>query len=299
MEVEEDGLMGGPDGGSVKKFAWCTDIHLDFIDGPDDVGRVVDEFAEPLSKIDCDGVIISGDISLAQHIIRHLKILDRVIDKKVYFVLGNHDFYGGSFDDVRSEVAALCAGSNSLRYLTGAAPISLTPSTAIVGDDGWYDARYGDASTSPYVMTDWFRIFDYINAGAMRPGAWGARPDMGTVIALSRKFADAAAQRLLDAMRSAATSHQRVIVVTHIPPWTKVHRHDGKAATPASHPWYTSAATGRAIEMAAEEFSNVAFEVYCGHTHGRYDSRISKNVTCHVGGADYGMPAVTGFIGVE
>lgn len=283
----------------MKKFAWCTDIHLDFIDGPDDVGRVVDEFAVPLSELDCDGVIISGDISLAQHICRHLAILDKYVAKPIYFVLGNHDFYGGGFESVRRDVRKVCSDSQFLRYLTGAAAASLTSTTAIVGDDGWYDARHGEAETSPYVMTDWFRIHDYVNAGSMQVGAWGPRPHMGTVIAVSRGIADAAANRLLTAARAAATTHERVVIVTHIPPWTKVHRYGGKAATPASHPWYTSAATGKAIEAVAAEFPNVFFEVLCGHTHGAFKARISENIMCSVGGADYGLPVVSAMIGVQ
>lgn len=278
------------------KLAWCTDIHLDFIDRPDEVGRVHEEFAEPLSQVDCDGVVISGDLSLAEHVCRHLRILDTVVKKPVYFVLGNHDFYGGSFDVVRSEVRSTCAASTHLRYLTGTEPIVLSPKVALVGDDGWYDARHGNLSAANFVMSDWFRISDYISNGSMEPGPWGPRPHMGTIVSLSRKFADESADRLRAALRTAAASHETVIVVTHVPPWPKVHRHNGKTGSPATHPWYTSKATGDAIEDIAREFPRVKFEVFCGHTHGKFDARLGPNVVCHVGGSNYGEPSVAGFL---
>ena len=282
----------------MKKLAWCTDVHLDFLDGPDDVGRVHEEFAEPLSRVDCDGVVISGDISLAQHIVRHLNILDRIVGKPIYFVLGNHDFYGGAFDVVRGQVDELCSKSNGLRYLTGSDPVPLSDDVALVGDDGWYDARHGNLGASNFVMSDWFRISDYINAGAMEVGAWGPRPHMGIVVATSRKFADASAERLRASLRSAAATHPTVLVVTHIPPWPKAHRHNGKTGSPSTHPWYTSKASGDAIEEVAREFPKTRFEVFCGHTHGKFDARITSNIICHVGGADYGAPAIAGFIQV-
>lgn len=288
-------MAGRPE---VKKLAWCTDIHLDFLDGPDDVGRVHDEFAEPLSHVECDGIILSGDLSLAQHVVRHLGILDRIVGKPIYFVLGNHDFYGGSFQQVREDVRTRCSASTNLHYLTGADPVLLTDTVAIVGDDGWYDSRYGDVGASNLVMSDWFRISDYVNAGCMEVGAWGPRPHMGTVIAVSRKQADESADRLRIAMESAAESRSTVIVVTHVPPWPQVHRHNGKTGSPSAHPWYTSAATGRTIEEVAGKFPNVKFEVFCGHTHGKFDGRVLPNVVCHVGGSEYGSPSVAGFIQV-
>lgn len=278
----------------MKKLIWCTDIHLDFLDGPDDVGRVHEEFAEPLSKVECDGILLTGDISLAQHVGRHLNILGRIVNKPIYFVLGNHDFYGGSFSSVRDTVNILCEDSSNLKYLTGAGPISLTEKVALVGDDGWYDAGYGDPFRSPYVMSDWLRIHDYVAGGVKTYGMYGSGIDMGAVVGLSRKFAAAAAERMLAALSAAASSHETVIVLTHVPPWTKAHRHDGKAGSPAAHPWYTSKVMGHVIEEVAKTHPKVKFEVFCGHTHGKCDAKIRPNVKCHVGHSDYGSPGIAG-----
>lgn len=282
----------------MTKLAWCTDIHLDFLDGPDDVGRVHEEFAEPLSHLDCDGVLISGDVSLAPQVARHLAILDRVVDKPIYFVLGNHDFYGGSFDGVRADVRRACDGSRNLRYLTGSDPIPLTDDTVLVGDDGWYDAGHGDPFRSPYVMSDWLKIHDYIIGGARSFTGYGPPVDMGAVVGISRRIAAEAAERMHRALTAAADGWSTVVVVTHVPPWTKAHRHDGKSGSPMAHPWYTSKVMGHVIEEVARAHPKVKFEVFCGHTHGACDAKIRPNLKCHVGHSDYGAPSVAGVIQV-
>lgn len=280
----------------MRQLAWCTDIHLDFLEREGSTDKIVSDFALPLSKVECDGIVVSGDISLADDIVRHLRILDEVVNKPIYFVLGNHDFYGGSFEHVRKQVTDLCSTSDNLRYLTGAGSFSLSQEVAVVGDDGWYDAYCGDPLLSPFVMTDWFRISDYLQAGAMSTGAYGPRPHLGTIIALSRQFAAASADRLQVAARQAAESHSTVVIVTHVPPWSKVHRHNGKGGSIGTQPWYTSKLMGDAIEATAKDHPDVKFEVFCGHTHGAFSAPISNNVTCHVGGAEYGDPRVQGFL---
>lgn len=283
----------------MKRLAWCTDIHLDFLDKPGDDSRVARDFAEPLSRVDADGVIISGDISLSKDIVRHLTILDAVVGKPIYFVLGNHDFYGGSFEGVRSAVRDLCSSSKNLRYLTGTGLVSLSPKIALVGDDGWYDAYHGVPERTPYIMSDWFQIADYVDEGCMRVGMAGPRPHMPKIISLSRKIAFEAVERMRASLSSAAQSHETVAVLTHVPPWIAAHRHDGKGGSPLAHPWYTSKLMGDLIEEIALSHPRTKFEVFCGHTHGHHDVQISHNVNCHVGGADYGSPQIAGTITFE
>lgn len=284
------------EGDRVKQLAWCTDIHLDFLDGPGGSSGARTGFIEPLSQVECDGLLITGDISLAHMVTRHLQTLSATLKKPIYFVLGNHDFYGGSFEEVRNDVRELCNTSSNLKYLTGLDPIQLGPGVALVGDDGWYDAAYGDPQNSPYVMTDWIRIHDYLQTGAIMAGPFGARPNMGIVIGLSRKFAQLAADRMRRCLSSAAQTNKVVMVATHVPPWPQVHQHNGKTGDEATHPWYTSRIMGEVIEEIATAHPDVRFEVFCGHTHGKFDARLSSNIFCHVGGSQYGSPDVAGMI---
>jgi len=145
-------------------------------------------------------------------------------------------------------------------------------------------------------MTDWFRIGEFIDAGAasrvtgMYSG--GPRVNLGTVLSLARKFAERAARHVLDVGSRAAKDHNTVIVTTHIPPFEDAHVHNGVKGSPEAMPWYTSRFMGDALMQLAEEYPSVMFQVLCGHTHGRKSVEIRHNLACHVGGAEYGSPVV-------
>lgn len=272
------------------KLAWCSDIHLDFLDRTPD--EALETFIRPLSDVDCDAVMITGDIATSDCVISHLETMASVLNKPVYFVLGNHDFYGGSFDSVRTAVRKLVAARPNLKYLTGSRSVKLTPHTALVGDDGWYDAYHGDPARSPYVMTDWHRIEDYVNAGAMHvSGLYGdTSRNIGTVISISRRAAFDASERMSIALDEAARVRSTVVVATHVPPWPLSHPSSGKISSAATQPWYTSRMMGDAIEAAAVTHPDVKFEVFCGHVHGRSSTRILPNVNYNVAPAEYGSP---------
>jgi 3',5'-cyclic-AMP phosphodiesterase len=279
------------------KLTWATDVHLDFIDGPDETGRVDEEFAAPLSRVAGDGVVLSGDISLADSIVRHLRIIDRVVNKPIFFVLGNHDFYNGEIEAVRREVSQACAESRNLNYLTRSEPFLLTKKVALVGHDGWYDAYHGDAQGSPYVMSDWFKIMDFVNAGAFSSSRWsGNTVNKGIAIALARKLSNEAAVFIEEKATVAANSREVVVIVTHVPPFPEAHLHDGRSGSQHAMPWYTSKLMGDAILRVAAGHPNNRFEVFCGHTHSHCDTQVADNVFCHVGGSDYGNPRIAGTI---
>ena len=81
-----------------------------------------------------------------------------VLDMPIYFVLGNHDFYRGSVVGTRSALAEMISGSEHLVYLSQAGVVELTPSTALVGHDGWADARLGDFDGSEVILNDFLLI---------------------------------------------------------------------------------------------------------------------------------------------
>ncbi len=142
----------------MAKYAWATDIHLDHID--DDV-RLVD-FAKSLIVTEPSGIFITGDISVAPRLVYHLSVIERVCQRPVFFILGNHDFYGGEIEPIRKSMRDLSNLSQFLRYMPLSPYVALTPGTALVGHDGWYDAMYGDANRSKFFMNDWGAIKDFV-----------------------------------------------------------------------------------------------------------------------------------------
>src|SRR5579863_9143433 len=125
----------------MAKYAWATDVHLDFLG--EDNQRLI-QFGESLVKGDPTGVFLTGDISVAKKLVFHLSALERIVKRPVYFILGNHDYYGGNVDVVRKQMREVTNISPFLRYMQTMPYYSLSSSSAVVGHDGWYDALWGD-----------------------------------------------------------------------------------------------------------------------------------------------------------
>ncbi len=83
----------------MKRFVWSSDVHLDRMD----VGER-EEFKEYLQELAPDGFILAGDIGEADSVAGFLEDFCRTLSCPIYFVLGNHDFWGSSFEQVRTEI---------------------------------------------------------------------------------------------------------------------------------------------------------------------------------------------------
>lgn len=77
-------------------LTWLTDIHLNFLDYDE---RTV--FYQQIIKASGDAVVITGDICEAQSVAEVLMEMAQAVQKPIYFVLGNHDYYHGSVSQVR------------------------------------------------------------------------------------------------------------------------------------------------------------------------------------------------------
>ena len=82
------------------KLAWLTDIHLNLVGA--------DRLWELMVAVErsADIVAISGDIAESPSVSEYLARMARFIRKPIYFVLGNHDFYGGSVANTRKQVSS-------------------------------------------------------------------------------------------------------------------------------------------------------------------------------------------------
>lgn len=87
------------------KLTWITDVHLNFLEKDERI-----HFYHTLIATDSNGVMISGDIAEATSIELILKEMANATQKPIYFVLGNHDYYRGSVNDVRSKMTSIIKG---------------------------------------------------------------------------------------------------------------------------------------------------------------------------------------------
>jgi Icc protein len=257
------------------KLGWLSDIHLNFLDE-----AAARQFVAGLSSHDADAWIVSGDIGQADSVCKFLRSFAAFLRGKTYFTLGNHDFYGGSLAEVREEVRRLTKVAPQLVWLTEANPQFLDGAVALVGDDSWADARFGNARGTPVVLNDFCLIEEL--SGLTRANLVGTLNELG----------DAAAVRLAPKLERAAASSVCVVLATHVPPFREAAWHRGRLSDDDWAPWFSCRAVGETVLRCARSHPEVSFLVLCGHTHGSGVYSPVENVTVRTAEAEYGEPRV-------
>ena len=227
-----------------------------------------------------DAVLIGGDISEAPDLAQHLKEMARRLERPIYFVLGNHDFYRSSFEQVHSIARRLSQDEEHLTWLTEGGVVELTVHTALVGHDGWTDARFGDFENSDVILNDYFLIDDLSGLG--RSALRNKLQSLG----------DAAAASVQADLSQAIEIHRDVILLTHVPPFREACWYDGRISDDNYLPHFSCGAVGRALEDIMAARPNRHLTVLCGHTHGAGEAQIGGNMHVLTGEAKYGRPTI-------
>src|SRR5262245_5254933 len=135
------------------KLAWLTDIHLDHASS-----GVRETLYQSVRSSGADAVLLGGDTSTFPSLEQRLLELRDRGGLPVYFVLGNHDCYGGSIAAARALARRLTGAGKGLTWLGAADVLPLTERSALVGHDGWGDGGYGNAATTPIRLNDFLMI---------------------------------------------------------------------------------------------------------------------------------------------
>jgi len=267
---------------------WATDVHLDHLRAR----QAAFEFGRSLSREQpgAVGLIVTGDIAEAPSVERTLEDLASGFSRPLYFVLGNHDYYRGSFQVVDRAVAGTCRATKGLHWLHHEV-IVLADRVMLVGINGWYDAGYGDRNTD-LELTD-FTLIEELFA---------AQDDSREALlraCAERAFEQARMleQRLDDLVERERPQH--IVVATHVPPFQAAAWHEGKPSDDRWAPFFSNKALGDVLLRCAERHSPIDYTVLCGHTHGSGTYHARGNLTVHTGRAQYGAPELAGFLEVE
>lgn len=269
------------------KLAWATDIHLNFVTTP-----ARRRFLEAIRE-QADALVVTGDIAESNSLGTTLMVMDALVGVPVYFVLGNHDFYRGSVAKTRSAVVEMIEGSPRMTYLSQAGVVELTPSTALVGHDGWADARLGDFDSSQVILND-FLLIDELRH-------WRDRHtlDKPALRKTLQALGDEAAGHLKSVLASAAQRYPHVIVATHVPPFREAAWYQGRPSADDYLPFFACKATGDVLLEAAESYPKCQILVLCGHTHGGGEIQVRENLRGVTGAAEYGRPEIQRIIEVQ
>jgi 3',5'-cyclic AMP phosphodiesterase CpdA len=259
----------------MKRLVWVTDIHLNFVSVTE-----VEEFCHRIASERPDAVLVGGDIAEAPDVADYLRLLANRIERPVYFVLGNHDFYFGSIANVRSSAAELTRQSEWLRYLPSCGVVELTENSCLIGHDAWGDGLIGDYAGSRVMLNDYLLIEELTGL------------DQETRLRKLNALGAEAADYLGSLLPDALARYRNVLALLHVPPFREACWHEGRISDEDWLPHFTCKAVGDLLRDAMRARPDRQMRVLCGHTHGAGEARILPNLDVKTGGAEYGRPGL-------
>ncbi len=255
------------------RILWATDIHLNFV-----APARVESFIDKVRNGAPDCLLLGGDIGEADSLLGYLCQMEKALDRPIYFVLGNHDFYRGSIAGVRAAVARLVAQAPHLRWLNAEHAVALSEQTALIGHDSWADGRLGNFAGSSVELNDFYQIEEL------------RRLDKPARLARMQALAEEAVAHFRSVLPEALKRHRRVILLTHVPPFREASWHAGAISGPHWLPFFSCQGVGEVLKAIMLEHPHHVLTVLCGHTHGSGRVDVLPNLTVITGGAVYGDP---------
>ncbi|MCA9071195.1 MAG: metallophosphoesterase [Planctomycetaceae bacterium] len=280
----------------MPRLVWLTDLHFNFV-----TEDQIENFAEQVREVQPDGVLIGGDLGEADSWEAYLLELSDLIQRPLYFVLGNHDYYRGSLYAVRERASKLSQEHALLHWLPESGGISLDDRTALVGHGGWGDARAAQFSRSNVLLNDYFLITELRTAAALPENAQLSWGDPSVVLNLGlehqlQELGDETAKHFHEVIPQALTTHEHVIVLMHVPPFREACWHEGKTSDDNWAPHFCCIAAGEALLEIMKLHPHKKMIVLCGHTHSGGEAELLPNLHVLTGKAEYGQPAIQSLI---
>lgn len=266
------------------KLAWLTDIHLNACTYDQRMA-----FYDKIKDACVANVLITGDIGSADSFRFYINELRQHINKSVYFVLGNHDYYNSSVEAVRGDIEAF--------HHLSQGPAKLTNGVYLVGQDCWADGRNGNYAQSHVRLNDSKYIKELKDAYKMdfMDMALSQSPDKKGIHLLTKMqdLADADAKALEDQILAAIKCNaKKILIAMHVPPFPESAYYNGKMSDDDYLPFFSSKVTGDMILRVCAAHPDVEFQGYCGHSHGKSVYHPLPNLIVKCGEAEYGNPVI-------
>jgi len=260
----------------IKELALLTDLHLDRADN-----EAKNRLWDMLAGIRYDAALITGDISVAALLQNHLALISRACwPRPVYFLLGNHDYFGSSLARVNLLVEATCKRHLNLIPVGLGEIVRLTRSTAIVAHAGWYDGQAGSGARTCIDTPDRLRIDDFQSLSRRE------------FFAKLRNFGHESAKYFRLVLPSVLRKFDTVLIATHVPPFWQGVLHGGGPCDWNHQPYFSNMAAGNVIASIARYFPRRRVIVHAGHTHCQAHARLSANLEIRVAGSQPGFPTI-------
>jgi predicted phosphohydrolase len=271
------------------RIAWGTDWHLDHLSH-----KQLSEFMKVIASNESDVLILTGDISNADRLNNHLGLINQASPVPVYFVLGNHDYYGSSSMEATQALAGSHGYKSKLAYLDNSAPFQLDWRTWLVGVGGWADGRAGNFMKSKIWINDYSSIPDLAIYRNEKSGLLQHLKDQKdekelkkqvtsikrSILRHIKELGKKQANVLRRQLKKLPEKAEHVLVATHVPPWQEAAWHGGTASDDDWAPHFACVSTGEVLKEFMEENLDRTMTVLCGHTHGHGEVDILPNLKC-------------------
>lgn len=275
---------------NAKRFVWITDIHFSALDD-----EKIQSYCDQILRCQPDGILLTGDISDSSTSDQYLTQLATALKVPIYFVLGNHDFYGSSFDQVQIQMQHLCHHVPHLFWLNASDPLPLTADTGVIGHNAWNDAQGNTFLTTGGLISDYLGVQDLAQSISNDVKVrWrvlianqGKEPLQRKLQALGVDIATILRAKLL----SALSQYRHVILLTHFPPFTELNLHHGQIWIDWQ-PHIVCQALGQMIHEVMAQFPDHQLLALCGHVHEIGARWILPNVLALSGGVCVGEPGI-------
>ena len=261
----------------MNTYAWLSDTHFNFVQED-----VFSKLCAQIRASQAQGIWLTGDIAEAKDVEQHLRMLHTQTNLPIYFVLGNHDYYGSSITDVDQKITRLHEEHSQLHWLDEMQPLWLHKDHALIGVGGWGDARAGDFMGTPIRINDHRLIqeLSQLPRADLQKKLW----------ALGTKMAQRLHEKLLQVVEA-----KRIYVLTHVPPFVDACWHNGNVGDGNWTPDFVCVSVGEVLKAFAQKHRDISIQVLCGHGHSRGIAQITHNLTVHTAAAEYRKPCVEAY----
>jgi predicted phosphodiesterase len=270
------------------KILHITDAHFEFMSA--DNRR---EFYSKINQMDSDVLAITGDIGNSRTVKNYLtEMFKNVNAKLIYYVLGNHDYYGSSMALVTEKLVRsyysgeFCDSSGIQIRPAWVKEFGMEGNNLIFGINNVADGKCGDLKKSNIYLNDYSYIEEY-----------NVQNYKEVIRNLGKISADQLDLRLGD---YDLNSFENVIILMHVSPFREASLSpDGYPSSSFWAPHFVNFGCGEVLNKYASSSPDTNFIVLCGHTHTQSMYRHLDNLVVYAGKGEYEKAFISGVLEIN
>lgn len=264
------------------RLTWLTDLHFNMVDV-----YTRKQLYKEIKESKCSAILITGDINTSSRVYLTLEEIQKETGKKIYFVLGNHDYYGSSIYSLNATLKESLSLSKRIVWLSDSGVIELNKKTCLIGHEGLADGLLGNAQASTVMLNDYFHIKEFKDL---------KKDDR---LKVQEELGKKSAKYLKEQLKVALGKYSKIIVALHVPPFAEACWHEGKNTDDFFLPHFGCKSTGVVLKEYMEQYPDKEMLVLCGHTHSDGVAIILPNLKVINAGASYCYPKISKTINIK